>query len=48
MTVWLLSTCALIAALMLLRRALRGRMDPAGVRPVAAGGGAHPGAGVPV
>lgn len=28
MTVWLLSTCALIAALMLLRRALRGRMDP--------------------
>lgn len=28
MTVWLLSTCALIAALMLLRRVLRGRMDP--------------------
>ena len=28
MTVWLLSTCALIAALLLLRRALRGRIDP--------------------
>ncbi len=28
MTGWFLSTCALIAALMLLRRALRGRMDP--------------------
>ena len=28
MTVWLLSTCVLIAVLMLLRRALRGRADP--------------------
>lgn len=28
MTVWLLSTCALIAALILLRRVLRGRIDP--------------------
>lgn len=28
MTVWLLSSCALIAALVLLRRVLRNRLDP--------------------